>query len=75
MRLIRALMVGERCTACNRVHGYRKARPEETLSGRFRHLFEVKDCPSCFAVAVSANRLPEPTATQTWAVWWEMPVA
>ena len=65
MRLIRVLMVGERCTVCSRVHGYRKARPEETLNGRFRHLFDIKTCYACLA----------PTPAVTWAVWWELPVA
>jgi hypothetical protein len=58
-------MVGERCMACNRVRGYRKARPEETLNGRFHRLFELKDCAACGTA----------TATHTWAVWWEMPLA
>jgi len=65
VRLVRALMVGERCGLCKRTYGYRKARPEETLNGRFRRLFEVKTCYVCLA----------PSATETWPVWWELPVA
>ena len=65
MRLIRALMVGERCGPCKRAHGYRKARPEETVNGRFHRLFEVKWCAGCETF----------TVTETWGVWWELPVA
>ena len=64
MRLIRALMVGERCGVCKRIGGYRKARPEETLNGRFRRLFEIKTCYGCLS----------PSQTYTWAVWMDFPV-
>jgi len=57
-------MVGERCMACKRVRSYRKARPEETLNGRFRRLFEIKTCYHCLS----------PGPMYTWAVWWELPV-
>ena len=64
LRLIRALMVGERCPACKRVRGYRKAKPEETLGRRFHQLFEIKTCYHCLS----------PGQMETWAVWWELPV-